>query len=281
MLVYANDFDGSPPFTARGVNPSDPREEDGLSAEERARVNVEDWLTKNVSYICGKEEDIWPAGVAAAGYTWFDEYVPRSGSLFEYTRFPDLYRCPEFARVTQASQRAFNFTRTCLGRKWILPPPLEHPTPEEEGGFAGGMGAIVKVSQVYSPASLQLIADESWQFHVAEPEFFQGRMEGMWECSDPIYWFGQSEIGQYHGQPVMGLVSPPFADEPEPSEAVKRGNIAHYDGHVDLVRDFMPGRNFLSALISDASLLDPIANFILGQIFYQRGLNPDISILLP
>jgi prepilin-type N-terminal cleavage/methylation domain-containing protein len=286
MLVYANDFAEQPPFSAHGVAPTDPREESGLTGlvpgrtdlTKRQEVNFEDWLTRNISYICGKAEDQWPAAIAAAGDTWAPDYVPRSGSLMSYTRFENLYRCPEFERTTGKSQSVFNYARSVLGRRWVLPD--ENPKPWEYGGFAGGFGEILRLSQVYAPAKLQMVVDESWQFHVAAPDFFQGRLGGGWECSDPIYYYGQSEVGQYHGATVTGLVSPPFAGEPQQPKLIKRGQIAYYDGHVELVRDFMPGRNLLVALMQDPDLLEPLANFIFGELFYQRGMSPDLPRLL-
>jgi len=281
MLLYANDYDEEPPFGAHGVSPTEPREEDGLDGlvpgrtdlTLREEVNRENWLTRNISYICGKAEEDWPDAINGAGDTWMEGYVPTTGSMFPYTRFADLYRCPDFERIPHKSQSVFNFTRSCLGRRWIL--PFEPMEPWEYGGFAGGFGNIVKLSQVYSPSSLQMAADESWQFHVAEPQYYQGRMGGGWECSDPIYYYGQSEIGQYHGQPVVGFTSPPFPDEPAQPDAVKRGNVAYYDGHVALVRDFMPGRNLLGAMMDGTATLDDIFAFVFGEIFYQRGYDPD------
>ncbi len=278
FILYAGDYDETPPFTAKGCQPNYPREEDGLDADERAEVDSEDWLFRHVSRLCGKAAADWPDAVADAGDVWTDEFVPQSGKLMDYTRFTNLYKCPEFDRIQDSnkSQNAFNYTRSVLCRRWILPGEPEL-TPEIQGGFAGGFGPILKLSQVHAPAKLQMVVDEHWQFHVADVRFFQGRLEGGWECSDPIYYYGQSEIGQYHGAPIEGYVSTPFAGEPAPPEdgRVKRGSVAFYDGHVELQRDFMPGRNLAAAFLGGGLPIEDLYDFVFGEVFYQRGIHPD------
>jgi prepilin-type processing-associated H-X9-DG protein len=69
--------------------------------------------------------------------------------------------------------------------------------------------------------------------------------------ADPINGLFADCIGDYH----VPMVEPGQA---EGLGAVKRGNVAYYDGHVELVADPMPGRVLLGSFIE--------------QIFAQRGI---------
>ncbi|MBN1342338.1 MAG: prepilin-type N-terminal cleavage/methylation domain-containing protein [Phycisphaerae bacterium] len=203
-----------------GIDELDPNE-DWLASKEQMR---DVFLTS--------EED-WPAhGVD----------LPRSGSLFPYTRFAALYACPEFVRRTEnglasvffddpgeGDQRAFNYTRGAWCRK---------PTFSTDAGLRLEFdGPIVTQSKVHAPASAILLIDEAWYSHVG-----MGRRSGPghYRAADPV-WDITSSVGIYHGVPVPGEVWFKYGSENLVRDVgVKRGNVMAYDGHVELYRDPCP-----------------------------------------
>lgn len=284
-LIYAEDYDGRPPFIGTGDFPDDVS--DGGS-ENIARVNAENWVTRNQWYVANNPEEDWPALIQGTGDTWMEGYVPRSGMLFPYTRFDSLYVCPEFQRQGDASktQNTFNITRTILARKWWVP-QLDPDTPADlaqRSQMLGVMGELLPLSSIFVPGKLEMMIDEHWKYHVGDcvPEF--PRLGGAWMGSDPVWWGAQSEIGQYHGAPIMGFVAP-FANEPgfppnTREAAVKRGNVSYYDGHVDLERDFLPGKNAVATLLDERAAA--VIDWVTSHRYFQRGRDVgDISALLP
>jgi prepilin-type N-terminal cleavage/methylation domain-containing protein len=248
MLYYSEDYDEHPPFLSRGL--TDP-------SEDPEELRREDWISKDMDELWMTDEQNWPA-----------DRCPQSGSLYPYTRFVYLYRCPEFERIAGKTQNRFNFTRTLLGRRILLP--------WEPGGeaFYGvmGMGEILRPSTVHSTAELAMLVDESWEFHVANEAYYQNREIPGPKCADPV-WFGLvSEVGQYHS-PAMPGPGPMTSAEGRPvPQSIKSGNHGYYDGHVGLRRDCAPGRNpaELPLWLADA------VNWMIGELFAQRG--PDISL---
>ena len=170
ILMYADDYDETPPFL--GLGWEDVRDDDEPSKTE---YNVdapgdiptksewewaisETWVTQHPELLWNgtlPEEDWDAAGVG-----------PKTGTLFKYTRFENLYRCPDFERIPGKSQSSFNYARTVLGRKWIVGGDIcmflrDDPEPEYHGSsFFGAVGPIAKISQVYAPAEAIMMNDE-------------------------------------------------------------------------------------------------------------------------
>lgn len=107
FLTYSQDYDEGFPFVARMMEAqADPNE-----------TWLADWMgtpdpPAAIDSVCHFEEDDWPA----------EPNVPRSGLLFTYTGFEDLYRCPEFERVSDPikAQGRFNYTRALWCRRWRI-----------------------------------------------------------------------------------------------------------------------------------------------------------------
>lgn len=246
MLMYAEDFEERPPFVCTGM---------GDPPDHPETYKLEDWISKDMDLIWLTHEDDWPSGLC-----------PQSGSLFPYTRFADLYRCPEFERIGGKTQSVFNYTRTLLGRKVIFP--------WEPGGEQYyrvlGLGHILRPSEVHSPSEMFMLVDESWQFHVADSAHYQTRVVDGPRCADPI-WFGfTSEYGRYHGPPspiLEGTISDEGVPEPD---AIKRAGLGFYDGHVHLEPDPVPGRNVSQVFRWLPNGID----YVMRLAFAQRGVRP-------
>ncbi len=249
MLLYAEDYEERPPFICKGfTNPTDDVE----------YYKLEDWITQDMDLMWMTDEADWP-----------ENRCPFSGSLYSYTRFETLYRCPEFERIPGKSQNVFNLTRTMFGRKLIMP--------WESGGDEFyellGMGHILRPSEIYAPSTMFMIVDEHWRFHVADSSQYEGRYVDGPRCADPI-WFGiVSELGQYHGPAVKGIEDLVSAEGEAVPEFVKQGTLGYYDGHVGLDVEFAPGRN-ASPLVVLTKWLDRALAWGLRVTFSQRGIMP-------
>lgn len=281
FLVYCDDYNETPPFTARanshGNDPPgpDPNEIWLCSAEE-------------ISAIYDKFESEW---AAALGY---EPKIPKSGTLFPYTRFEELYRCPEFERIkdSQKSQNVFNYTRAIWARFWSLP--------IEEGwdSYWGDVKQILKPSQIHSPAQVAMVLDEQWDRHVAAVGLVQqaGDNDSWYNWTDYCF-FADNVMGVYHGQPVTcqwhdvdvdpGGYFDPFL--------WPKGGVGCYDGHAELWRDPWPtktlGNNERSGANSiyrmrggyrnrrDFDETKGIQGFMSRLIFAQRGIDPEQSLL--
>ncbi len=246
MFLYAEDYEERPPFIARGIdNPSEHPDE----------YKLEDWISADMDEIWLVDESEWPEGLG-----------PESGSLFAYTRFETLYRCPEFERTPGKTQSAFNYTRNVLCRKIICP--------WEAGGQEYydllGIGHILRPSEVHSPATMIMMVDESWQFHVAKEDYYQNRGLRGPKCADPIFFVFESEYGQYHGPEKLGAEGLRLPEGPEVPAAIKQGALGYYDGHVALDRDLAPGRHLPDVL----KWLTPAIDYALRALFAQRGVAP-------
>lgn len=278
VLIYAEDFDGRPCFVGTGDEPGDCSDS---SDEDKAAVDAENWLTRNQWIIANTWEDDWPGQIEAAGDVWQAEYVPRTGTLFEYTRFARLYLCPEFERVTspEKSQSVFNYSRSILARKWWVPELDGDDVPPDLAARAkllGVMGDLLSLSSIFMPGKLELMIDEHWRYNIADADGAFPRMGGAWMRSEPVWYGPQSEIGRYHGQPVNGWIAPfPSENDPDLPTAgeiegrVKRGSVSFYDGHAALERDFMPGHNIAPAMFDERA--EPVKEWIRSHRFFQRG----------
>lgn len=288
LMMYAGDYNDTPPFMGRGWEDADDTWQDplewpiGSGTTVRQWKYFEDWLMPNMpSYWTLPQED-WPA-----------EATVRNGSLYTYTRFESLYRCPEFERIrdSRKAQDAFCYTRTLLGRKWyhVNDPEGQEGSRWYFGNWAGAAGPIVKISQVYSPARLHLFVGERWDRHCAivpsesPVRAGEGLIEdllcGQWMVMDPMLGLVGDEVGHYHGQRLPSMLANGFLLRLVPK--VPRANAVYYDGHVELMQDPLPDRNVdlewgLEALTLAVEFID----WTVGHIFAQRGPT-DVAIDLP
>jgi len=270
VFLYALEYGDVPPFIGRGWEDLDKADDmewppgSGLTVGDLKRL--ETWCVNqpDLTWFCRQED--WPADVGV-----------RYGSLFPYTRFEDLYRCPEFQRLPneQKAQGAFNYTRTILGRTWYV--SKIDPQAKDASSPFGAPGPIVQVSQIYSPAKMWMMIDEWWLRHCAtSPEdSWSGdgpTISGGWMGVDCMNFYLGDELGRYHGAKQPGLSSKGYP------VAVRRGGVSHYDGHVELYRDALPGRtiDFSIGIDSIRSLLD----FLVDHLFAQRGITLDLSELI-
>jgi len=249
MLLYANDFDETPPFV--GIGHTDLFKTDNYNGQfgglnEVELMALETWLIKPLT------PDIAVADWAAMG-----DGAPRveTGDLFAYTRFVDMYRCPEFQRTPAGTpsprtgdpkkQNAFNYTRSVLGRKFLsnMGPLQGTPFPDPEAGDWAWPGPILRLSQVYAPAAMYFLFDEQWDFHCAANYNYSGHrndgaafeLAGMWMGADPIHGIIWDMIGSYHGTKGRAIPYPEILEN-------QKGGISYYDGHVDFYQDPLPWR---------------------------------------
>jgi len=279
VLIYSEDFQETPPFLGLGWSDIPTFGDTTTHAPgdipkmtDREWAIAEDWLSPQFDQMWNHIEEEWPAGCGI-----------RYGSLYQYSRFENLYRCPEFERIANKSQNQFNYTRTVLGRKWIFGGEIgglanggvdepDYWPLQGEGGRSdfGAPGLVVKTSQVHSPGQLGMFYDEWWKHHVgAHPADHippkDSEISGGWAAIDCMHFALADEIGQYHGSEVQG----PRPDV-DPRRA-KRGSVAYYDGHVALERDIYPDR--VDAKVQDlyTQVYGTFINWLGGHIFAQRG----------
>ena len=262
FLIYGGDFDETPPFTGygRGRVPEYGKED----------LRQEPWFSNpetdtDANNILHHSDDTWPANWA------------KTGLLFEYTRFESLYRCPEFERVSdnRCVQHSFNYSRCSLGRKAEADMANKEPWSMYYIGFPG---PIIKPSMAYAPSKLTMVMDEDWYGYIG----YHGGMAYDWDQTDPIMDIVDAYIGAYHGSQVPGLLHNDFDGGPpaglwDKDVPRKSGSVAMYDGHVELIRDWMPnveneargGRAFPDFLNADVMA---VYWDMLGQFFYaQQG----------
>jgi len=240
MLLYADDFSETPPFIDHGFDRPDPNEA-WLAEPNQMQV---------VLNHSNGEEDWNAAGVR----------LPDSGVLFPYTRFPDLYRCPEFTRLnySQMKHHRFNYTRSIGGRRWRAPPPRENGNHPAFGDFRG---PILKPSTVYAPGALVMMVDEQWNRHVAADYQYNSNPDADKPMrADPVT-FLYDEVGQYHGQKVK--------EREEFVGLYQQGGMSFWDGHTEFRRDPCPskdpqGRNILE--------IAPFMSYLESQLYAQRGV---------
>ncbi len=233
----------------------------------------EDWLASKsqMPKVFLSNQDDWPMlGVD----------LPRSGSLYTYTRFPEVYACPEFVRRpdngaasvsfyagSTGDQRAFNYTRGpwCRRPKFALQPTytLEFS------------GPIMTPSKVYAPSQAILLIDESWYSHVGRGRPYEPGH--YWAC-DPV-WDVSSCAGIYHGAPISGeayfrTTLPNYRQ----NIPLKQASISAYDGHVELYRDPCPvvdanmARFTVQLMVSSKKLIDMLN----GMVYSLIGQRPVI-----
>ena len=284
-LMYADDYDEVPPFVGRGWEDCDDAERlakevwpKGSGKTLGQWAAAETWLMPKMPTFWLKPQAEWPkdAGV-------------RNGTLFPYSRFENLYRCPEFERIApkKKSQNVFNFTRSILGRMWLHKAEKDSKlgpqwvTSPASDNWCGQAGPILKTSQVYAPSQLQMLLDEQWDRHCAAPkEQFQkagggmlaGVIQEQWMAADCVFGVWGNEIGQYHGSKLPCQTVPEAARDQVP--AVKRGSAAFYDGHVELELDPLPGRTLT---LPKADAVKALKDFVDRHLHAQRGLSLKVA----
>ncbi len=222
FMMYADDYDGTFPFIATGHDSS------GSVYDAN-----ETWLAEkeDLEAIQLARQENWPDYVD----------VPRSGMLWNYARFENLYKCPEFEKISDPvkSQDVWNYTRAVWGRRWKIAIECQLEG-DSDPGWGDVQGPILKVGDVYNPARLPLILDEQWNRHVATAGMY-GMVEGPYNCND--YMFHANDIvGLYHGQPCTSKYHSLDID-PEGDYSPflwKRGGVFFYDSHAELMRDPWP-----------------------------------------
>ncbi len=222
FLIYADDYGETPPFICYGR---------GTGALYGPDPN-ENWLVNGQSGTRSYAAILWDSPESDWPFNW-----AQTGTLFTYTRFETLYRCPEFERVSAANamQRKFNYSRSSLGRKVQFDAAhlMDTSLPARPYGF-GYDGPIMKPSSVYASSQVPLVVDEASDGYVAD----YGTSNFTWDHCDPIMDLVDSFVGDYHGSPILGVAN--VNDVWQTNYPRKSGSLAMYDGHVELVRDWYP-----------------------------------------
>ncbi len=287
ILIYADDYNETPPFVATAqadwddTTPTGPMDRPGIRLEYDWFMD-EDWLYPD-------QPEQWMAFNGQAGAD--DEDVVRlmrQGTLWNYARFERLYRCPEFERMPapNGGQRVFNYTRTWLGRRigWgILGDRSDYtgePLPEKFDGEGIEAGKIVKLSQAYAPSAYWMMIDEQYNRHVGagplefnpplQPGGLIGQISGMPMCADSVHTIIGDEVGRYHGPKGRAVRT---AQSQALIPETKQGSISYYDGHVGLFRDPLPDRHIEGGSFEDIlAEIEIVVNMLGEQLYGQRGV---------
>jgi len=231
FLIYSSDFDDSFPFI-------------GTCHEEVAEPDPnENWLA-NWPTLTNPIPTLFDV-IHSPEVEWLgitnNLQIPRSGTLFAYARFENLYRCPEFERTadTTKTQNVFNYTRGFWARFWKTPKEFAaegRPSPRIWGDTTG---PILKTARVYGAASLPMLIDEQWNRHVATSEV-ESQYGGLaWNGSDCLF-STDNNVAVSHGQPTTAIFHRLDHYGGFPSFLWKRGGVFFYDGHTELMRDPWP-----------------------------------------
>jgi len=236
FLMYSEDYDETPPFIATmhtydGSDIPDPNET-WLADWQSVGSGPSDHET-TISLVGYSSEESWPDPPA----------IPESGTLFTYTRFTNVYKCPDFERVGDSSktQNVFNYTRAVWCRYWTIPIEQDPPFADQWGDVDG---PIMKPSMVHAPSQIAMVLDEQWNRHVATAGFY-GNNGAPYNCTD-YGFYAENIMGIYHGTPVSANLRHRTEDyvlDMDPGLAPflwKKGGVAYYDGHADLMRDPWP-----------------------------------------
>jgi prepilin-type N-terminal cleavage/methylation domain-containing protein len=275
MLLYAGDYDETPPFIGVGFKPCGADRSyanlgtNGVNNTELYFAQFEQWLIPNLA---GSNSDaLWLDPDWKQWDGTAKEARVQRGTLFPYARFANLYRCPDFERTGDArkTQNVFNYSRSILARK-LLSNVAAVRDPGIDEVLAAG--PIMKVSQFYNPAAMYMMIDEQWDFHCAGNYNDGGtnNISGTWMAAETIHGLAMDMFGSYHGTESNAL----NLAETLPS---KKGSIGYYDGHVDLFQDPLPYRKATKNLIAVLFDYGPERLFkaldpIMLQIYAQRGV---------
>ncbi len=178
-------------------------------------------------------------GIAYARQSaWPINNVVRSGTLYDYARFENVYKCPEFDRIKDGGKThsAFNYTRAIWARRYLLPRETDGDDP-----WGDVSGPIMKPSQIVSPAKLPMMLDEQWNRFVACQPDLGDNDEACYNCNDCVF-AEHNNMAVAHGQPVTSELHKQDIHRYGTCEPFvwKRAGVGFYDGHADLMRDIWP-----------------------------------------
>ncbi len=264
VLLYCEDYDETPPFTSK-VGDDDAW--DGI-----VENNMETWLGSFADMTKVVDKSFNEPGP----YPEDEVDIPRSGTLFKYARFENIYRCPDFTRQPYAEQHHFNYTRSVWCRWYRMPisPDVDQRSDIDFGDvwyiFGDMAGPIMKPSMVYSTSRLAMFGDEQWNRHVAGA-WANGSPEA-WIVCDPVF-DAIDEIGQYHDPKAPGKTLPPSLLEP-----IRQGSLAYYDGHVELCRDPNPSDSERTRAVMGWGVFEYFATFY--ELAYAQQGKPLEDLLV-
>ncbi len=294
ILLYADDYDETPPFVGVGFCNAD--NDHTLTAVHYRHLDTDD-ARNTEAYFARHESWLFPGSYYVDEGVWTHPHWPdlpdggptaREGTLFGYTRFEDLYRCPDFQRIpiglagrnsSPKSQNTFNFTRSILSRK-ILSNVSGVEDPEAVAvDKALYPGHIMKVSGIYSPSAMVMMLDEQWDFHCAGNYADGGTLgyDWLWLGAETIHTLTGDMIGSYHGTMDRVLNS----SEWDMLLRNKMGSLGYYDGHVALSRDPWAWRtigegygffDLVGQLMEDVEESKKVMSLLLEGIYAQRGI---------
>jgi prepilin-type N-terminal cleavage/methylation domain-containing protein len=285
ILMYSDDFTETPPFTGIGWEDLQPasKPDKNLSSTSGAPSDIstrsrwdwavsETWLTKNPDLM-------WNGTIAEQDWDQYGIGV-KTGMLYPYARFENLYRCPDFERQAGAVQHQFNYTRTILGRKWIMGQYSQGgKEPDYWGSSAfGAAGPVMRLSQIYAPSKLSMFIDEWWKRHVgsAYEEHVPPRAAsggGGWSAMDCLHFFLLDEVARSHGSakrnewPMLGN---PNLTPPLDTQQIQQGFQSYYDGHAEMVRDIWADKSEINQMQLIIGAND-LFTWLSGYTFAQRG----------
>jgi prepilin-type N-terminal cleavage/methylation domain-containing protein len=283
FLVYSEDFEGVFPFTST-------LQETSAQGPNTIETWLANWAAQAdpcaaISRVAHRSEADW--GVMRA-------LVPRSGTLFTYARFENLYRCPEFERQQEAEQHVFNYTRPLFGRLWRLPQEYEAGGQASPKSWGGVDGPILRITQIHNPGQLPLTIDEQWNRFVGAWTLDDGMKNSAYNCAD-YGFYTENVVAVSHGPRIKSSMHP-FDDGSLSWGATRArpalepclwpsGGVVYYDGHAQLFRDPWPtltlGKNKRTGVWRDQA--DTIFRrhdeeyglfeYALYVIYAQRGFN--------
>ncbi len=231
FLMYASDYDDGFPFIGTcHEKPAEPEPNENWLADWPSRTNPIGTLQSVIHH----DEADWPSlGLPS-------NHVPRSGTLFPYARFENLYRCPEFERIadSEKKQKAFNYTRGFWARHWRTAKEMILLTGSTPKVWGDTTGPIVKVPRVFSASHLPLLLDEQWDRHVATSAS-EGDAGLAWNGNDGLF-STDNNVAVAHGQRVTATYHKLDLYTGRPPFLWKRGGLFFYDGHSELMRDPWP-----------------------------------------
>lgn len=238
FLLYADDYDGTPPFTATGHTG------EGRPTPDPLETWLCDWMD------LGGGVDATAAAYASTVShmrSWDDlpvvlqQALPRSGTMFNYARFENLYRCPEFERASGSNkaQNMFNYTRAVWGRHWKIYREEMELFGEASSQWGGVKYEIMKVSKVHAPSALPMILDNQWDRFVGVGDNDPAHDNDGYTGCDYMF-FVDDIIAISHGQPTTSRYHDLDYAPGYVPHLWKRGGIFCYDGHAELQRDPWP-----------------------------------------
>jgi prepilin-type N-terminal cleavage/methylation domain-containing protein len=286
LMGYADDFCEVFPFTST-LHESRTQ---GPNAIETWLANWSQGPTDAIKTVAYSPQESWGDEVS--------RLVPRTGTLFPYARFENLYRCPDFERQQQSLQHVFNYSRAAWGRIWRLYWEYTE-TPPPEPMWGGFDGPILRACKIYNPAKLPLLLDEQWDRHIGTAGMLPD--DGSAYLAADYGFYIHDVVAASHGAPVtsdihkydFSLLNGNLYDP----YLWRRGGVFCYDGHAELQRDPWPTMSRANSRASNGmeihgSLRGPpptgadrssrflrdeypaLMEYSLWIIYAQRGMDP-------